>query len=68
VWERGAGITLACGSGACAVLVAGARRGLCARKATVQLEGGALQIEWKADDHVWMTGAWVETFKGEWLG
>ena len=68
VWERGAGITLACGSGACAALVAAARRGLSARNATVQLEGGSLQIEWKADDSVWMTGAWVETFRGEWVG
>lgn len=66
VWERGAGITLACGSGACAVLVAAARRGLCARKASVQLEGGSLMIEWKADNHVHMTGGWVESFSGEW--
>ena len=68
VWERGAGITLACGSGACATLVAAARRGLSARKAEVQLEGGSLLIDWKADNHVHMTGAWLEVFRGEWLG
>ena len=56
VWERGAGITQACGSGACAALVAAARRGLTGRKATVSLPGGDLSIEWRADDHVIMTG------------
>lgn len=56
VWERGAGITRACGSGACAALVAAARRGLTGRKATVSLPGGDLLIEWRADDHVIMTG------------
>lgn len=57
VWERGAGITQACGSGACAALVAAVRRELSARKATVSLPGGDLLIEWRArDDHVLMTG------------
>mgnify|MGYP001332614125 CR=1 FL=1 len=56
VWERGAGITQACGSGACAALVAAARRGLTGRKATVSLPGGDLLIEWRGDDHVVMTG------------
>jgi diaminopimelate epimerase len=56
VWERGAGITQACGSGACAALVAAARRGLTGRKATVSLPGGDLLIEWRDDDHVVMTG------------
>jgi diaminopimelate epimerase len=57
VWERGAGITRACGSGACAALVAAVRRDLAARKATVSLPGGDLAIEWREDDgHVLMTG------------
>lgn len=57
VWERGAGITQACGSGACAALVAGVRRELTARKATVSLPGGDLAIEWReSDGHVLMTG------------
>lgn len=57
VWERGAGITQACGSGACAALVAAVRRELSARKTVVSLPGGDLVIEWRAsDDHVLMTG------------
>ena len=64
VWERGAGITQACGTGACATLVAAARRGLCARKAEVVLDGGSLFIEWLADDHVLMTGPVALAFRG----
>lgn len=57
VWERGAGLTKACGTGACAALVAAARRGLAERKATVVVDGGALVIDWDAEtDHVFMTG------------
>ncbi|MCA1909166.1 MAG: diaminopimelate epimerase [Magnetospirillum sp.] len=56
VWERGTGITSACGTGACATLVAAARRGLTGRKADVILDGGTLSIEWLPDDHVLMTG------------
>ncbi len=57
VWERGAGATRACGSAACATLVAGARKGLTGRKATIALPGGDLVIEWRErDDHVLMTG------------
>ena len=56
VWERGAGATLACGSAACATLVAAVRRGLTERRATLALPGGELGIEWRADDHVLMTG------------
>ncbi|HEX2726893.1 MAG TPA: diaminopimelate epimerase, partial [Beijerinckiaceae bacterium] len=57
VWERGAGLTKACGSAACAALVAAARKKLTGRKATVTLPGGDLTIEWRAsDDHVLMTG------------
>jgi|AraplaMF_Col_mMF_1032025.scaffolds.fasta_scaffold00054_108 diaminopimelate epimerase len=65
VWERGAGITQACGSGACATLVAAARRGLTGRKAEVVLDGGTLTIEWLANNHVLMTGGWTTSFKGE---
>lgn len=64
VWERGAGITQACGTGACATLVAAARRGLSNRKADVILDGGALTIEWLADDHVLMTGPVAQSFAG----
>jgi diaminopimelate epimerase len=65
VWERGAGITLACGSGACAAVVAASRRGLVPRKADVVLEGGTLTIEWLRDDHVLMTGGIAVAFRGE---
>lgn len=68
VWERGAGITLACGSGACAVLVAAVHRGLTGRKAKVVMDGGALEIEWRqSDGHVLMTGPVTKVYKGEWL-
>jgi len=57
VWERGAGLTRACGTGACAALVAAARRGLTGRAATVEVDGGELRIEWdEASGHVFMTG------------
>jgi diaminopimelate epimerase len=57
VWERGVGATLACGSAACATLVAAARRNLSARRAAVELPGGTLEIDWRAaDGHVLMTG------------
>src|SRR5690606_27094627 len=57
VWERGAGLTLACGTGACAALVATARRGLTDRRATVIVDGGELTINWdEASNHVFMTG------------
>lgn len=64
VWERGAGITQACGTGACATLVAAARRGLSPRQAQVVLDGGALEIEWLADDHVLMTGPVALAYSG----
>ena len=65
VWERGAGITQACGTGACAALVNAHRRGLADRKAAVELDGGALTIEWRAsDDHVLMTGPVAISFRG----
>jgi diaminopimelate epimerase len=56
VWERGTGATRACGSAACATLVAAARAGLAGRRARLRLPGGDLEIEWRADDHVLMTG------------
>ncbi len=65
VWERGAGLTLACGSGACAALVNAARRGLTGRRAAVEVDGGELAIEWRADDHVLMTGPAATAFRGE---
>jgi diaminopimelate epimerase len=70
VWERGAGLTRACGSAACATVVAGARKGLTGRKARVTLPGGDLLIEWReSDDHVLMTGPveleWEGTFAPE---
>ena len=65
VWERGAGLTRACGTGACAALVASARRGKAAREADVELDGGVLRIHWReADDHVLMTGAVELEFTG----
>ena len=64
VWERGAGLTLACGSGACAALVNAARRGLTARRAAVLVDGGELEIEWRADNHVLMTGPVATAFRG----
>jgi len=66
VWERGAGQTKACGTGACAALVAAARRGLTDRKATVELDGGDLVIEWReSDGHVLMTGPVAVEFTGK---
>jgi diaminopimelate epimerase len=64
VWERGAGLTLACGSGACAALVGAARRGLTGRAADVIVDGGRLHIEWRADGHVVMTGPVATSFEG----
>lgn len=66
VWERGAGETLACGTGACASLVAGIVNNLIERKVTVNLLGGSLEIEWnKENNHVYMTGPAVTVFEGE---
>ncbi len=66
VWERGAGETLACGTGACAVLVAGVLRGLLQTKATIDLPGGSLTIEWKQDNqHVYLTGEAAFVYEGE---
>ena len=64
VWERGAGITLACGSGACATAVAAARRGLTDRKVELIMDGGSLAAEWRTDDHVLLTGPVATSFTG----
>ena len=68
VWERGSGETLACGTGACAVAVAGVLTGRFDRKVTIHLVGGDLDIEWGPDNHVYKTGPAVEVFSGEWPG
>ncbi|MEM8945170.1 MAG: diaminopimelate epimerase [Planctomycetota bacterium] len=66
-WERGSGETLACGTGASAVCVAGVLTGKTERQITVHLMGGDLQLEWnEADNHVYMTGPAVEVYSGEW--
>jgi diaminopimelate epimerase len=65
VWERGTGETQACGTGACAVLVAGALNKKLDRKATLTLPGGDLEIEWKENNRVYMTGDAVTVFEGE---
>jgi diaminopimelate epimerase len=68
VWERGAGETLACGTGACAAAVAAVLNGYCDRKVTIHLLGGDLQIEWNQENnHVYMTGEAVTVFEGELL-
>ena len=65
VWERGAGLTRACGTGACAAVVAAARRGISKRMMEVELDGGVLHIDWRrSDDHVLMTGAVALEFTG----
>ena len=65
VWERGVGVTLACGTGACATAVAAIRRGLAGRKVKLVLDGGTLAIEWREDDgHVLMTGPTAIPFRG----
>ena len=72
VWERGTGLTLACGTAACAVAVAAARKGLANRSVTIELPGGPLQLDWReSDSHILMTGPWSLDGEGvlpeEWL-
>ena len=67
VWERGAGVTLACGTGTCATVVAAVLNDKTDRKVRVRLDGGELLIEWRDDNHVYMTGPAVEVFRGEYL-
>lgn len=66
VWERGAGITQACGTGACASVVAAVISGKTNRHVTVKLDGGALQIDWPEQTHIFMTGPAEKTFTGTW--
>ena len=63
VWERGSGETLACGTGACAVCVAGVLTGRTERRLLAHLPGGDLELEWAADNHVYLTGPAVEVFQ-----
>ena len=65
VWERGAGITRACGTGACATAIGAMRRGLVDRRVTVKLPGGALAIEWRGDGEIVMTGPAAQSFRGD---
>jgi diaminopimelate epimerase len=67
VWERGSGETLACGTGACAVAVAGVLTGRTQRRIAAHLRGGDLQLNWlEADNHVSLSGPAVEVFSGDW--
>ncbi|MEG0124575.1 MAG: diaminopimelate epimerase [Clostridia bacterium] len=69
VWERGTGETLACGTGACAALVACVLNGLCERRAEISLLGGKLLVQWdESDNHVYLTGPATFVYEGEWLG
>ncbi|MCI7642915.1 MAG: diaminopimelate epimerase [Lentisphaeria bacterium] len=66
VWERGCGITMACGTGSCAALVAGVLNNRCKRNAELELDGGMLYIEWnETDNHVYMTGGATKVFEGD---
>ncbi len=68
VWERGAGVTLACGTGASATLVASVLNGKTDRAITVNLDGGDLFVEWRDDKHIYMSGPAIEVFRGSYLG
>jgi len=65
-WERGSGITQACGTGASAVCVAGALSGRTERKVLAHVDGGDLELEWAVDNHIFMTGPAAEVFSGDW--
>lgn len=64
VWERGVGLTMACGTGACAAVVAANRRGLTGRQVETRLDGGSLAIDWRSNDHILMTGPALVSFTG----
>jgi diaminopimelate epimerase len=68
VWERGAGLTMACGTGACAVMVAASLKGLVDETVTIELPGGELILEWDGTGPVFMTGAVESVFEGDWSG
>lgn len=65
VWERGSGITMACGTGACATATAAALTGRSGRRSTIIMDGGSLEIEWKSDQHIYMTGPAETVFEGQ---
>ena len=65
VWERGVGLTRACGTGACATLVAAVERGLTERRAEIRLDGGSLWVEWRDDGHIIMSGPSTLVFHGQ---
>lgn len=67
VWERGSGITMACGTGACATAVAANLNGKAGRKSTVILDGGELNIDWRENNHIFMTGAAEKVYAGEFI-
>lgn len=67
VWERGAGITQACGTGSCATLVAAALSGRCGKEARILLDGGELSVRWAEDNHIFMTGPAQKVFTGEYI-
>ena len=64
VWERGAAVTLACGTGSCATLTAAVLNDLADRRAEIQLDGGKLVVEWAKDNHLYMTGPALEVYTG----
>jgi diaminopimelate epimerase len=66
VWERGVGATLACGTGACAIVVAGVQMGRLEREVRVQMPGGMLEVEWRPDETLWLTGDAELVFEGVW--
>lgn len=66
VWERGAGITLACGTGTCATLTAGVLNDVFDRAADIEVDGGMIHVEWRADGHILMTGPAEPVFTGVW--
>ena len=68
MWERGSGETMACGTGASAVCVAGVLSGRTEREITAHLLGGDLQLHWAENNHLYKTGPAVEVFSGEWPG
>ena len=68
VWERGAGITLACGTGTCAVLAAGVLNDVLDRAAQIEVDGGVIHVAWHADGHIFMTGPAEPVFTGVWQG
>ena len=68
VWERGAGITLACGTGTCATLTAGVLTGVLDRAADIEVDGGVIRGEWREDGHIFMTGPTEPVFTGVWQG